>query len=60
VERNLGAAMRRTANRGTGGRYGRTPQVMPRKREWNDFVPLNKITLIKSFSSKQLYFIETE
>ena len=30
-----GAGKPRVSVRGTGGRCGRTPQVMPRKREWH-------------------------
>ena len=37
--------------RGRGGRYGRTPPAMSRKRKWNEFIQSRKTT------KTQLYFI---
>ena len=37
--------------RGRGGRYGRTPQAMPQKRKWNEFIQSRNTT------KTQLYFI---
>lgn len=36
--------------RGRGGRYGRTPQAMPQKRKWNEFIQSRNTT------KTQLYF----
>ena len=36
-----GRGMPRVPARGTGGRYGRTPRVMPRKRETNYLIVAN-------------------